>query len=53
MPIMIDVVRKLSGLSSMGLFLRNTEYKAQLNPAEMVHMSPLPNRTEMSADRFP
>lgn len=49
----IDVVRKLSGLSSMGHFLSNTEYKAQLNPAAMVHMSPLPNRTEMRVDRFP
>ena len=37
----------------MGHFLSNTEYNAQLNPAEMVHMSPLPSRTEMSVDRFP
>ena len=50
---MINVVRKLNGLSSIGHFLSNTEYRAQLNPAEMVHMSPLPNRTEMRVDRFP
>jgi len=50
---MIAVVRKLMGLSSIGHFLSNTEYKAQLNPAEMVHMSPLPNRTEMRDDRSP
>ena len=50
---MIAVVRKLMGLSSIGHFLSNTEYKAQLIPAEIVHMSPLPNRTEMRDGRFP
>ena len=42
---MIKVVRKLNGLSSIGHFLSNTEYKAQLNPAEIasgliLHLTP-------------
>lgn len=37
----------------MGHFLSNTEYKAQLIPADIVHISPVLNRTEMRVERFP
>lgn len=40
-------------LSSIGHFLNNTEYNAQLIPAEIVHMSPRLKRTSVSVDRFP
>ena len=50
---MIIVVRKLRGLNSVGHFLSNTEYNAQLIPAETVHRSPLLKRREMRVDRFP
>ena len=45
--------RKLRESNSTGHFLSNAEYNAQLIPAEIVHISPLLNRTAMSVDRFP
>ncbi len=51
---MIMVVdKKLRALISIGHFLNNTEYNAQLIPAEMVHISPWLKRTSVSFDRFP
>ena len=50
---MIVVARKPRELNSIGHFLSNTEYKAQLIPAEIVQISPLLNRTASRVDRFP
>ena len=49
----IVVDKKLRAFSSTGHFLNNTEYNAQLIPAETVHISPWLKRTPISVDRLP